>query len=252
MTFSVSRFAPIVAVMVLVLCHAASAEAGPVRPDSEAPVGASASWLPAEDWVMQRWIPFDERALTSRLGMPSEDIAAALDRSGVSLQTLARRRGVRVQGLAGRLLASRQLPQGSPLWATLLARTRRMLTQSHLTVHMLRHVFHTWTVTRDTQAIFGVGQGRFDALYFDQHRSMEEIAAEGGVGDATLKRRALAAAEHAGRMGVAAGVLSTRENRVLRARDRRLFRGWALYRVPVTAVTARVGGRAFLCHLASS
>lgn len=252
MTSTVPRLAAIVAVTVFVLCHAAFAVAGPVRPDSAAPAGASASWLPAEDWVMQRWIPFDERALTSRLGMPSEDIAAALDRSGVSLQTLARRRGVRVQGLAGRLLASRHLPQGSPLRATLLARTRRMLTQSHLTVHMLRHVFHTWTVTRDTQGIFGVGQERFDTLYFDQHRSMEEIAAKGGVADATLKRRALVAAERSGRMGVAAGALSARENRVLRARDRRLFRGWALYRVPVTAVTARAAERALLCHLPSS
>lgn len=252
MIFSVSRLAPIVAVMALTLCHAASAVAGPVRPDSAAPVGASASWLPAEDWVMQRWMPFDERALTSRLGMPSEDVAAALDRSGMSLQTLARRRGVHVQGLAGRLLASRRLPQGSPLRATLLARTRRMLTQSHLTVHMLRHVFHTWTVTRDTQAIFGVDQERFDALYFDQHRSMEEIAADGGVAEATLKRRAMAAAERSGRMGVAAGALSASENRVLRARDRRLFRGWALYRVPVTAATARAGQRAFVCHLTPS
>jgi lambda repressor-like predicted transcriptional regulator len=249
MTFTVSRFAPIVAVIALALCHTASAAAGPVRPDSAAPAGASASWLPAEAWVMQRWVPFDERALNKRLGMSSEEIAAELDQSGISLQTLARRRGVHVEGLAGRLLASRRLPQGSSLRATLLDRTRRMLTQSHLTVHMLRHVFHTWTVTRKTQAIYGVTQERFDALYFDQHRSMEEIAAQGGVSAATLKRRALAAAERAGRIGVAAGALSASENRVLRARDRRLFRGWELYRLPAPAVAARAGQRAFLCHL---
>jgi lambda repressor-like predicted transcriptional regulator len=251
MTLSVSRFAPVIVAAAFVLCHVASAAAATARPDSAAPAGATASWLPAEDWVMQRWMPFDERALTKRLGMSSEDIAAELDRTGISLQTLARRRGVRVQGLAGRLLASRHLPQGSALRTTLLERTRSMLTQSHLTVHMLRHVFHTWTVTRETEAIFGVSQERFAALYFDQHRSMGEIAADGGVSTATLRRRALAAAERAGRMGVAAGALSTSENRVLRARDRRRFRGWELYRVPVTAGTARAGQRAFACHLAT-
>jgi lambda repressor-like predicted transcriptional regulator len=250
MIFTVSRLAPIVAVIALALCHAASATAGPVRPDSAAPAGASASWLPAEDWVMQRWVPFDEHALNKRLRMSSEDIAAELDRSGISLQTLARRRGVGVHGLAGRLLASRRLPKGSSLRATLLDRTRRMLTQSHLTVHMLRHVFHTWTVTRNTQAMFGVSQERFDALYFDQHRTMGEIAAEGGVPTAMLKRRALAAAERAGRMGVVTGALSASENRVLRARDRRLFRGWELYRLPVTAGAARAGQHTFLCHFA--
>ena len=244
--------ATLLCALVLALAGAAPALAGPVRPDGDAPAGASASWLPAEDWVMQRWVPFDEGALTTRLGMPSEEIAAQLDRTGMSLATLARKRGVKVQGLAARLLASRHLPVGSPLRATLLARANRMLSQSHLTVHMLRHVFHTWTVTRDTPGIYGVSQDVFDRMYFDEHRSMEDIAASGGVSEATLKTRAMAAARRAGRLGVAEGALSATENRLLRQRDQRFFSGWARYFVPVTAGAASVAGaaeRSLICHL---
>ncbi len=239
-------------VVLSALVCAGPAMAGPVRPDGDAPPGASASWLPAEDWVMQRWVPFDEDALTARLRMPAEEIAARLDSTGMSLQALARRRGVRTQGLAARLLASRHLPARSALRATLLARTQRMLTQSHLTVHMLRHVFHTWTVTRATQGIYGVSQDVFDRMYFDEHRSMAEIAASGGVSDAVLRARALAAARKAGRLGVAEGALSAKEDRVLRRRDERFYAGWARYSVPVTAGAARVGtssARTLICHL---
>jgi lambda repressor-like predicted transcriptional regulator len=234
------------------LAPTADALAGPVRPDGDAPAGASANWLPAEDWVMQRWVPFDEPALTARLRMSSAAIAATLDRTGMSLQELARRRGVVVHGLAARLLASRPLPAGSPLRATLLARTSRMLTQSHLAVHMLGHPFHTWTVTRRTETVFAVSSATFDRLYFHRHRSMDEIAAVGGVSTASLERRALAAARRAGRLGRAQGALSAREDRILRARDRQRFGAWAAYRVPVAARAAQrtleTGGE-LLCRL---
>lgn len=224
--------------------------AGPVRPDSDAPAGANASWLPAEDWVMERWVPFDETRLNRIVGMPSNDIAAQMDRTGETLEQLAAGRGVPTQRLAERLLASRHLPAGSPLRTTLLARTERMLTQSHLAVHMLRHVFHTWTVTRRTKAIYGVSQAQFNTMYFDQHLSMGEIAQRGGVTIATLRRRAVAAAEAAGRRGVATHAMSVNENRILRKRDRQLFLGWEEYRVPLaTTATAASVNRGFLCHL---
>ncbi len=250
----VRAFAVLVAVLATVAWAAAPAQAGPLHADSAAPAGADPSWLPAESWVMQRWLPFDEPALERIYGMDTGQIAAQLDRSGITLQQLARRRHVATADLAGRLLASRHLaPGSSELRATLLARTRRMLTQSHLAVHVLSHVFHTWTVTRDTEAIFSVSQDTFKNLYFTQKRTMGAIAAQGGVDKATLRARAVRAAEAAGAMGVAEGALSPRENRLMRRRDRRNFPSWAAYHLPVAAATATVARAAashpFYCAL---
>ncbi|HEV7492697.1 hypothetical protein [Baekduia sp.] len=231
--------AVLVAVLAAAACAAAPAHAGPTRADSAAPPGADPSWLPAESWVMQRWLPFDEPALERIYAMDTGRIAAELDRTGITLNQLAKRRHVPTQGLAGRLLASRHLARGSVLRATLLARTRRMLTQSHLAVHVLSHVFHTWTVTRDTEGIFSVSQDRFKDLYFTQKQTMGAIAAQGGVGTATLRTRALRAAERAGALGVAQGALSARENRLMRQRDRRNFPSWAAYHLPGQAATAK-------------
>src|SRR4051795_12679354 len=44
----------------------AQAASGP--PDPDAPAGASGQWLPDEEWVMQRWTPFDETRLYDLLG----------------------------------------------------------------------------------------------------------------------------------------------------------------------------------------
>jgi hypothetical protein len=240
--------------LLLVLCFGAaatpaSAEQHSTRPDSAAPAGSAPSWLPQEAWVLQRWVPFDEPALERRLRMDTSAIAQSLDASGATLAGLARARGVPTKGLAERLVASRRLPAGSPLRAVLLRRTRRVLSQSHLAVHLLSHVFHTWTVTRDTEDIFGVPQARVTQLYQADGLSMQAIAAQGGVALARLRARALKASVAAGRAGRAVGALSVTENRILRARDRRNFASWAAYRVP-RPTSARAASVAAPTHLA--
>lgn len=227
-----------VALLAALLWVAAPACAEPARADSAAPPGADATWLPVESWVMQRWLPFDETALERIYAMGTKQIARELDRTGNTLTQLAERRHVRTQDLASRLLASRHVPRDSALRATLVARTRRMLSQSHLAVHLLSHVFHTWTVTRDTEGIFGVSQDRFKELYVARRWTLGAIAAHSGVDTARLRARVVRAAERAGAVGVAQGALSPRENRLMRRRDRRNFPSWAAYRLPGPAVTA--------------
>ncbi|WP_445148159.1 hypothetical protein [Baekduia sp. Peel2402] len=213
------------------------ASADPIKADSAAPVGAAPDWLPAESWVMERWVPFNEAKLVSIFQEDTSGIASELDRTGLTLNELARQRGIPTRTLAGRLVASRHLTRRSKLRATLLQRTRRVLSQSHLSVHLLSHVFHTWTITRKTQSVFGVNQSRFSELYFVRGLTMQEVAAVGGIRPNALRIRALRAAAVAGQRGIQNGAMSTAENRVLRTRDRLNYQKWAEYHVPVRRVT---------------
>jgi lambda repressor-like predicted transcriptional regulator len=225
-----------------------TALAGPIKPDSAAPSGAAPDWLPSEAWVMERWVPFDERKLEAIFGEGTTAITATLDRTGVTLNQLARQRRIPVDTLAQRLVASRHLSRRSKVRATLMKRTKRMLSQSHLAVHMLSHIFHTWTVTRQTESVFGVSQAAFSRLYFVEGLTMQQIAAAGGVRPSALRAHALHAAAVSGRRGVRINAMSARENRVLRARDKQHYLSWAAYHVPVRRASSAVA-RAALCTL---
>lgn len=200
---------------------------------------------------MNRWVPFDEPALERVFGQPTAVLTAELDRTGLTLDDLARQRGLPVRALPARLVASRHLARRSKLRATLLRRTERVLAQSHLSVHLLSHVFHTWTVTGRTQAVFGVNLTRFRQLYFVEGLTMRRVAAAGGISAKGLRRRAVHAAEVAGGMGVRNGAMSAAENRVMRTRDRRNYENWAAYHVPVrrAATASAASVRSAYCAL---
>jgi hypothetical protein len=239
-------FLAFLVVAACLIAPVAGAAAAP-RPDSDAPRGASVDWLPADTWVMERWLPFDEQRLESALGMSTSEIFVRISATRETLNALARSRHVATRTLATRLLASRHLKAGSVRRATMLARTRRVLTQSHLAAHMLGHVFHLRSVIGRPQQVFGVSAAAFHTLYFQQHRTFAQIAGVGGVNQATLRARAIAAGRATGRAGVAAGAMSARENRILRARDVANFTNWAGYRVPRSQVALPT--HALLCHL---
>jgi hypothetical protein len=218
-----------------------------IKPDSDAPAGAASDWLPHEQWVDQRWLPFDETALNTMLGMSTQQIFDKLSATRQTLDDLARSRGVDTHGLAARLLASRHLRAGTAQRRTMLTRTRRVLTQSHLAAHLLGHVFHMQSVIGDPQRTFGVSATDFRTLYFNDHRTFLEIAATGGLSAAKLRARVLAETRAAGRQGVRAGAMSARENRILRARDAAGFGSWAGYRTPSSQTASITHG--LICHL---
>jgi hypothetical protein len=217
------------------------------KPDSDAPAEASADWLPHEEWVGQRWLPFDEQVLERKLRMSAPEVWTYLSATRNSLNTLARSRGVATVGLAARLLSTRDVPRHSRRWRVLYARTRRVLDQPHLAAHMFGHVFHIWAVTARTHQTLGVTSSQFKELYGERHLSFLQVAASAGVDESTLRRRVMLASRRSGGQGVAKGAMSARENRVLRARDAASFTSWANYRVPGQAVVTR----GFVCHLAS-
>src|SRR4051794_19661991 len=75
--------------------------------DSHAPNGARGDWLPAEEWVMSQWLPYDEATLDHLLRTDRDELASWLDDQR-TLGALARKRGFRSQrALAKRLVAAR-------------------------------------------------------------------------------------------------------------------------------------------------
>ncbi len=126
-----------------------------MRPDSDAPAGAKAHWLPKDAWVMQHFLPFDEARLYALLGVTRKDVRKHLKTHGNTLAQLAAQHGFPDQAkLAAGLLGERANP-------TLLARTNDVLDQSHLAQHVLFHVFHDPKIAQHAEDLFGVSKPEF-------------------------------------------------------------------------------------------
>jgi hypothetical protein len=192
----------------LALLAAAVPATGAGAADSHAPRGARLDWLPTDEWVMSAWLPFDETRLHAVLKTDRAELSTWLD-DHRTLGQLARRHGVSgsTATLAHRLVAPR-LPQVRPAMRPVLERrARSMLTQAHLSRHVLFHVFHTPAIPNAAHKIFGVSPARFRALR-DRASTPVGIAAAGGR-SATHARGALWAllVARAAR-GVATGAMS--------------------------------------------
>lgn len=196
--------------LALALPATASAE---LRPDTAAPPDAPAFWLPSEEWVMERWMPFDGARLSEELGMTREDVYYYLLRGHGNLESLARRQGVPVAGLAERLLEPRRHSVAAATWPLLLDRTRRMLDQRHLAEHVIGHAFHHWSIWRRPERIWGP---RYHDLYA-RGLSYPQITRRVGVPRRTLRRRILRALARGRRRGLRTGALSVREAAVMEA-----------------------------------
>ncbi|HWH96162.1 MAG TPA: hypothetical protein VNT03_20030 [Baekduia sp.] len=139
--------------------------AGAGAADSHAPRGARLDWLPADEWVMSGWLPFDEARLDAVVRTDHAELATWLD-DHRTLAQLARAHGVTgtTAQLAHRLVAPRLAHVPRALRPVLETRARTMLTQAHLSRHVLFHVFHTPAIPRNARAVFGVSPERFRTL----------------------------------------------------------------------------------------
>jgi hypothetical protein len=176
-------------------------EAPAAQPDSAAPPGALPTWLPAEDWVKERWVPFYEPRLYRLLQTNRVDVHYYLAQTGRTLQELARERDVRVRGLARELVGSRG--RGSASWQLRLAHTRRMLDQSHLADHMLSHATHFASIVEGAERIFGVSPTEFSL----RRTTPLALARRSGISRNQVRRRILATVLGTGKQGVALGVM---------------------------------------------
>src|SRR3954466_14167644 len=100
-------------------------------PDSLAPKGAPAHWLPPEPWIYNHWLPYDEGRLYRVLHITRDDLWGQLRDDHRTLAELAARHGWRdPKALAAKLVGTRDV--GPATRAVLEARAERTITQGHL------------------------------------------------------------------------------------------------------------------------
>ena len=229
----------LLAVGLALLGPAATASAA----DTNAPRGARLDWLPADEWVMSSWLPFDEARLYAALDTSREELSGWLnDRR--TLGQLARRRGHRsLRALAASLVAPRTRSASAARARVLRRRALDMLTQAHLANHVVFHVFHTPAIAAAAPRIFGVRPATFRRLR-RAGLSPAAIGARGGRSAAavrgSLRRLLRARAARAVRVGASsrrqAATLLEHQEAGLRAYVHRPFRTLAQH-------------RAFLCRV---
>lgn len=170
------RIALVFILLIAVLAPVAGAGAA----DSHAPKGARLDWLPSDEWVMSAWMPFDEARLDRVVKTDHDELVTWLDDHRTLLQ-LARAHGVAgsTTALAHRLVAPRLAGVPRAMRPVLESRARTMLTQAHLSRHVIFHVFHTPAIPRNARAIFGLSPSRFRTLR-DRAMTPLTIGAAGG------------------------------------------------------------------------
>jgi hypothetical protein len=166
----------ITSLLALALFPVAAAQAA----DSHAPKGARLDWLPTDEWVMSAWMPFDEARLDAVVHTDHDQLVTWLDDHRTLLQ-LAREHGVpgTTAQIAHALVAPRLAHVRPAMRQVLQKRAETMLTQAHLSRHVIFHVFHTPAIPANARAVFGVSPARFRQLR-DHAMTPIAIGARGG------------------------------------------------------------------------
>jgi len=188
--------------------------------DSHAPKGARLDWLPTDEWVMSAWMPFDEARLDAVVKTSHDELVSWLD-DHRTLLALAHEHGVRgsTAQLAHRLVAPRLGHVRAAMRPVLQRRAQTMLTQAHLSRHVIFHVFHTPAIPQRARAIFGLSPARFRAL---RNSAMTPLAigARGGRSAAHVRGALWALLVARADRGVRAGAMSRAEGRHLLAEQK--------------------------------
>ncbi len=188
--------------------------------DTHAPKGARLDWLPTDTWVMSGWMPFDEPRLDSVLKTDHDELVTWLD-DHRTLLALAHEHGARGSAaqLAHTLVAPRLAHVRPPMRPVLERRARAMLTQAHLSRHVIFHVFHTPAIPRNARAIFGLSPARFRTLR-DSALTPLAIGARGGRSAAHVRGALWALLVARADRGVRVGAMSRSEARHLLAEQK--------------------------------
>ncbi|HEX8647024.1 MAG TPA: hypothetical protein VF715_08975 [Thermoleophilaceae bacterium] len=222
--------ARLVGAAALILAVAAALSAALMAPsartaDTEAPPGAGKNWLPNEDWVVRHWIPFEERQLYRELGVRKHEVFEWLDDYDHTIASLARRQGVDPSTLIARLIRPWKGSVSREQLTTLRSRTRRTMTQSHLSRHLLFHVFHNRHIGRNAESFFGVSHATWWKLRSSGHTVLE-VARRGGRSERQVRRALLPFLERELRMGVKRNMTPRRQARAFLATQRKKLRTW--------------------------
>lgn len=204
-----SRIALLMALIAALL--AVLPAAGASAADTHAPKGARLDWLPSSEWVMSAWMPFDEARLDAVVKTNHDELVTWLD-DHRTLLALAHGHGVSgsATALAHRLVAPRLPHVRRAMRPVLEQRARDMLTQAHLSRHVIFHVFHTPAIPEHAKAVFGMSPSRFRTLR-DSGLSPVLIGARGGRSAAHVRGALWSLLVARAQRGVVSGAMSRAE-----------------------------------------
>ena len=176
---------------------------------------------------MSHWIPFDEERLYDALGVGEAQVFDWLLDDHRTIADLARQRGVRMHGLARRLLANRRGHVGERRYGILLRRTRDMLTQGHLAQHTLFHLFHGTGLAgpKELDGWFGVSLSEWRRLRLAR-LTPNQIARRNGHDPARVRDLAVATLVDTADDGVRRHATDRMQARLMLARQVRLTDCW--------------------------
>src|SRR3954452_1480330 len=124
-------------------------------PDSAAPRGAAAHWLPPEAWVYNHWMAYDETRLYRLVGITRRQLWRQLRDDRRTLAQLASRHGwPDPRRLAAALVATERRRVGARRAAELEARALRTITQGHLAQHVFFHSLHQFAIASEAPDMF--------------------------------------------------------------------------------------------------
>ena len=211
----------------IALCAAVLAAGAALAHDSHSPPDARHRWLPDEEWVMAHWIPFDEARLYDELGVTEARVFDWLLNDHRTIADLAERRGVRVHGLARRLLANRRPRVTDRQYRILLRRTGDLLTQGHLAQHTLFHLFHGTGIAgpKELRDWFGVSLSEWQRLRLDR-LTPNQIARRHDRDPARIRELIVATLVDMAGDGVERHATDRAEARLMLARQIRLTNCW--------------------------
>ncbi len=194
-------------------------------PDSDAPAHAAPHWIPNDDWVRQHWVPFDEVTLHAVLRTDRRELWRHLRDDTHTLAMLGAERGwPDAEALAARLVASRHVPAAQR--RVLRARTLRVLTQGHLSQHIVFHTLHQDAGPRRAREVFGVAT----TAEFQRLRRLDlsplRIGRLHGRTRASMQAGIERALRAAAARGVRGGDVSARESAVFLQRQLRQVPRW--------------------------
>lgn len=195
--------------------------------DSLAPKGALPHWLPTKRWVYEHWLPFDEGRMYRVLGVGRGAVWRHLrDDAQHDLAQLGRRRGLTPAQLAAALVAPREGEVSRARLAQLRARAYRVVTQGHLSQHILFHSLHQRTIPLAAPRLFGT---RTVDEYLQLRRaelSPVQIGRQHGRTRVEMQRAVEAALRATNAEGVRTGAISRRQARILLDRQLRQVPRW--------------------------
>jgi Tol biopolymer transport system component len=195
--------------------------------DSDAPPGAPPHWLPGEQWVMQHWLPYDERRLYSLLGVDRGVIWRQLRDDTRNLAQLAQQRGWDPRALAHALVEPWRGKLRDPARLALLERRAlRTLTQGHLAQHLFFHSLHQEAIPSHATAIFGVASRSEWSDLRRSELSPLQICRLNGLPRGHVEEQAAATLREYAAKGVARQATPPAQARLLLSRQLRQLPRW--------------------------